>query len=141
MTYASRKTPIGTIVNRFCPDLKYFKDACKDFHLHPELSTQERRTADVAADFIEGLGYSVMRRIGGYGVVGVLGNGQGPTVLLRAEMDALLIEENIGLPYASKARMKDTDGIESPVSHIYGDDIHVACVIAAAKPLLDARQY
>ncbi|MCJ1237757.1 hypothetical protein MMC14_005744 [Varicellaria rhodocarpa] len=141
MTRASRQTPISNIVKNFCPEFKPFEDVYKDFHLHPELSTQEARTAKIAANHVESLGYRVRRHIGGYGFAGVLDNGHGPTVLLRAEMDAPPIEENTSLPYASKARMRDTDGIEKPVSHACGHDMHVTCLMAAAKLLFDARDH
>jgi hippurate hydrolase len=73
----------------------------QDLHRHPELSMQERRTAGIAADYLEKLGYAVSRGVGVTGVVGVLRNGDGPTVMLRADMDALPMDEDTGLPYAS----------------------------------------
>ncbi|MBA2207480.1 amidohydrolase, partial [Escherichia coli] len=76
----------------------------KDLHQHPELSMQEVRTAKIAADHIEALGYEVTRDVGITGVVGVLRNGDGPTVMLRADMDALPMAENTGLPYASTVK-------------------------------------
>ena len=82
----------------------------KDLHRHPELSMQERRTAGIAADYIEKLGYEVTRGVGVTGVVGLLRNGDGPTVMLRADMDALPMAENTGLPYASTVTATDADG-------------------------------
>ena len=73
----------------------------EDFHRHPELSMQEQRSAGICADWLERHGYAVTRNVGVTGVVGVLRNGEGPTVLLRADMDALPMEEHTGLPYAS----------------------------------------
>ena len=139
MTGTTHKRRQGDIVRRFSPKLGPYEDIYKDFHRHPELSTQESRTAKIAADHLEHEGYYVRRDIGGHGVAGVLDNGDGPSVLLRAEMDALPIEENTGLPYASKARMKDTDGLEKPVSHACGHDMHVTCLMAAAELLRNAR--
>src|SRR4051812_26861795 len=81
--------------------------AYKDIHAHPELSMQERRTAGIAAAWLRQQGYEVTEGIGGTGVVGLLRNGDGATVLLRADMDALPIEESTGLPYASKTSGTD----------------------------------
>ena len=135
----SDETHRSDIIRRFSPNLGPYEEIYKDIHRHPELSTQESRTAKIAADHLEQLGYSVRRAVGGHGVVGVIENGDGPAVLLRADMDALPIEEKTGLPYASKARMTDTDGIEKPVSHACGHDMHVTCLMAAAELLRDAR--
>jgi len=76
----------------------------QDLHQHPELSMQEQRTAGIAADHLQRLGYVVTRGVGGTGVVGLLRNGDGPTVMLRADMDALPMAEQTGLPYATGAR-------------------------------------
>ncbi|BBQ02148.1 peptidase (plasmid) [Burkholderia sp. SFA1] len=97
----------------------------KDLHQHPELSMQEVRTAGIAADYVEKLGYDVTRDVGGTGVVAVLRNGDGPTVMLRADMDALPMAEATGLPYASTVRAKDEEGIEVGVAHACGHDMHV----------------
>src|SRR5690349_7645023 len=78
-----------------------------DIHAHPELSMQETRTAGLAADRLRGAGYEVTTGIGKTGVVGLLRNGEGPVVMLRADMDGLPVEEATGLPYASKARARD----------------------------------
>src|SRR5689334_23636259 len=82
----------------------------KDIHAHPELSMQERRTASIAAAWLRQQGYEVTEGVGGTGVVGVLRNGDGATVLLRADMDALPIQESTGLPYASKENGTDRFG-------------------------------
>ncbi|RQS07304.1 M20 family metallopeptidase [Burkholderia sp. Bp8998] len=97
----------------------------KDLHEHPELSMQEVRTARIAADYLENVGYDVTRGVGVTGVVAVLRNGDGPTVMLRADMDALPMAEATGLPYASTARAKDEDGLEVGVAHSCGHDMHV----------------
>jgi metal-dependent amidase/aminoacylase/carboxypeptidase family protein len=78
---------------------------------------RERRTAQIAADALQSLGYEVAREVGVTGVVGVLKNGAGPTVMLRADMDALPMAENTGLAYASMARATDSDGMEVGVAH------------------------
>src|SRR6185312_17468197 len=86
----------------------------RDLHAHPELSGQEHRTASLAAARLEDTGFKVTTGVGGTGVVGVLSNGDGPAVMLRADMDALPILEATGVPYASTARATDPDGIEVP---------------------------
>ncbi|BAK76857.1 amidohydrolase [Pseudogulbenkiania sp. NH8B] len=111
----------------------------KDLHSHPELSMQEVRTAKIAADYLDAQGFEVTRGIGGTGVVGLLQNGDGPTVLLRADMDALPITEATGLPYASTAIAKDEDGVEVGVSHTCGHDLHVTWLMGAARLLSEHR--
>ena len=101
----------------------------KDVHSHPELSMQETRTAGLAADRLRAAGYEVTAEVGKTGVVGLLRNGEGPTVMLRADMDALPIEEATGLPYASKVNAKDREGKTMPVGHMCGHDMHVAWLI------------
>ena len=104
----------------------------KDFHQNPELSMQEVRTSKIVADEMEQLGYEVTRNIGVTGVVCVLKNGEGPTVMLRADMDALPMAENTGLPYASTVKARDADGIEVGVAHACGHDMHVTWMLGAA---------
>lgn len=107
------------------PDLARYESLYKHLHSHPELSLQESKTASTVASHLESLkaGYDVRKSIGGHGLVGVLRNGPGPIVLLRADMDALPILEQTGLHYASKVVMKDVaDGIEKPVMHACGHD-------------------
>jgi len=111
----------------------------KDVHSHPELSMEETRTAALAADRIRAAGYEVTSNIGKTGVVGLLRNGDGPTVMLRADMDALPIEEATGLPYASRATAKDRQGKTVPVSHMCGHDMHVTWLVGATKLLAEAR--
>src|SRR4051795_12708931 len=98
----------------------------RDVHEHPELSMQEHRTAAKAAERLEAAGYDVTRGVGGAGVVGLLRNGGGPTVMLRADMDALPVKEATGLPYASKVTATDAGDNEVPVMHACGHDMHVA---------------
>jgi hippurate hydrolase len=89
----------------------------RDIHANPELSMQERRTAGLTADGLRRAGYEVTEGVGGTGVVGLIKNGDGPTVMLRADMDALRIREATGLPYASTATATDADGLHTPVMH------------------------
>ncbi|MGH9644915.1 MAG: amidohydrolase, partial [Terriglobales bacterium] len=88
-----------------------------DIHEHPELSGHEKLTAAKLADRLRSLGYDVTEQVGGTGIVAILKNGSGPTVMLRTELDALPVEEKTGLPYASKVRSKDDAGREVPVMH------------------------
>jgi hippurate hydrolase len=111
----------------------------RDLHHNPELSHQERRTAQRVADQLRQAGYDVHEGIGGTGVVGVLANGDGPALLFRADMDALPVREATGLPYASTATATDPDGNDVPVMHACGHDVHVACLVGAAQLLADAR--
>lgn len=110
----------------------------KDLHEHPELSHQEERTARLVADRLRRDGCEVHEDVGGTGVVGVLDNGPGPTVLLRADMDALPVREATGLPYASQALALDADGTEVPVMHACGHDVHVASLLGAMSLLAGA---
>ncbi len=89
----------------------------KDIHSHPELSMEEKRTAGIAAGYLKKYNWEVTTGIGGTGVVGLLKNGDGPTVMLRADMDALPITEATGLPYVSTVKAKDEEGREVGVSH------------------------
>ncbi|MES2184927.1 MAG: M20 family metallopeptidase [Pseudomonadota bacterium] len=111
----------------------------KDLHQHPELSMQEVRTAKIVADAMRGLGYAVTCQVGVTGVVCVMENGAGPTVMLRADMDALPMAENTGLPYASTVTARDADGIEVGVAHSCGHDMHVTWMVGAARILSTHR--
>src|SRR5579884_997010 len=93
-----------------------------DLHEHPELSSHETQTAAKLADRLRSLGYEVTKHVGGTGIVAVMKNGDGPTVLLRTELDALPVPEKTGLPYASKVVAKDDAGKEVPVMHACGHD-------------------
>ena len=107
----------------------------RDLHAHPELSFAEHRTAALVAERLLALGYETATGVGGTGVVGVLRNGEGPTALLRADMDGLPVAERTGLPYASTATTTDADGAVVPVMHACGHDVHVTCLLGAAEVL------
>jgi hippurate hydrolase len=107
--------------------------AYKDIHSHPELSMQEHRTAGIAATHLKNNGYEVTSGVGGTGVVGLLRNGDGPTILLRADMDALPIREATGLPYASTVTGKNADGETVPVAHSCGHDMHVTWMMGISS--------
>jgi len=120
------------------PDLSQYESLYKHFHSHPELSLQESQTASSITSHLESLktGYELHTSIGGHGLAGVLKNGPGPTILLRADIDALPVLEQTELPYASKATMKDVaDDTEKPVMHACGHDMHITCLLAAAEQL------
>lgn len=114
-------------------------DAYRDLHQHPELAFQETRTAGIAAQWLTTLGYEVTTGVGVTGVVGILRNGPGPTVLLRADMDGLPVQEATELPYASSARGRTADGADVPVMHACGHDLHVTCLMGAARTLSEGR--
>ena len=104
----------------------------KDVHSHPELSMQENRTSAIAADHLRKEGFEVTTGVGKTGVVGLLRNGDGPTVMLRADMDALPVKEATGLPYASQVTATDSEGNTVPVMHACGHDMHVTWLTGAA---------
>ena len=106
-----------------------------DLHEHPELSFHETQTSAKMADGLRRLGFEVSTGIGGTGVVGVLKNGAGPTVLIRTDMDALPVPENTGLPYASKVTTKDDSGVTVPVMHACGHDLHMSSWMGTATLL------
>jgi hippurate hydrolase len=114
-------------------------DLYRDLHAHPELSFAEHRTAAAIAERARALGLDVTTGVGRTGVVAVLRNGTGPTVLLRADMDALPVQEATGLPYASRERGRDPDGIDVPVMHACGHDMHVTWLLGALDVLVRER--
>ncbi|MDN5843660.1 MAG: M20/M25/M40 family metallo-hydrolase, partial [Alcaligenaceae bacterium] len=128
--------PILQGLKKLLPDLEALY---KDVHEHPELSMQETRTAGLAADRLRTAGYEVTTGIGQTGVVGLLRNGDGPTVMLRADMDALPVQEATGVGYASKATASDPEGKTVPVMHACGHDMHVAWLAGAATLMAQAR--
>lgn len=104
-----------------------------DLHEHPELSGHETQTAAKLATGLRSAGYEVTEHVGGTGIVAVLKSGAGPTIMLRTELDALPVEENTGLPYASKVRTKDDAGRDVPVMHACGHDVHMASLLGTAE--------
>ncbi len=124
-------------LNGLLPDLE---SIYKDLHSHPELSMREERTARIAADCLRAAGYQVTTGVGKTGVVGLLRNGDGPTVMLRADMDALPVNEATGLPYASSITATDSDGNTVPVMHACGHDMHVTWLMGAATLFARTRE-
>ena len=110
-----------------------------DLHRTPELSGQEVKTAAKMAERLKRLGFAVTTGVGGHGVVGLFKNGNGPTIMLRADMDGLPILEKTGLEYASRAVGKGVDGLDVPVMHACGHDVHMTAFIGAATLLVGAK--
>src|SRR5579872_3549731 len=138
MSKAASKGSATVLANAgdLLPDLE---SVYKDIHAHPELSMQETRTAGIAADRLRAAGYEVTTGVGKTGVVGILRNGDGPKVMLRADMDALPVQEATGLPYASKVTANDSTGKTVPVMHACGHDMHVTWLIGAATLFAKCR--
>jgi hippurate hydrolase len=109
-------------------------------HQHPELSLQENQTSKRLATELKNSGFEVYENFGGTGVVGVLKNGKGPTLLVRADMDALPVKEETGLPYSSTVKMKDASGNEVPVMHACGHDIHISVLAGTAKTIAQLKE-
>jgi amidohydrolase len=110
-----------------------------DLHEHPELSGHETQTASKLASKLKNAGYDVSERVGNTGIVAVLKNGAGPTIMLRTELDALPVEENTGLPYASKVHAKDDAGRDVSVMHACGHDVHMASLLGTAEIMVRTR--
>ena len=110
-----------------------------DLHSHPELSGHEVQTAAKLAQRLRSAGYEVTEHVGGTGVVALLKNGTGPTIMLRTELDALPVEEKTGLPYASKVQTKDDAGHDVPVMHACGHDLHMAALLGTAEIMAHTR--
>jgi hippurate hydrolase len=143
MTAKGNQSPISSISNALA-DLHatsgWQETLYKQIHANPELSFQETKTAALAASKLKELGYEVLAGIGRTGVVGVLRNGEGQTVLARADMDGLPVKENTGLPYASTLTATDDAGETVSVAHACGHDAHVTCLLGAAELLTKARE-
>ncbi|HET9819360.1 MAG TPA: M20 family metallopeptidase [Rhodanobacteraceae bacterium] len=128
--------PLSENLRKLLPDLEKLYT---DIHAHPELSMQETRTAGLAAGRLRAAGFEVTAGVGKTGVVGLLRNGEGPTVMLRADMDALPVEEATGVPYASKVTATDPEGKSVPVMHACGHDMHVTWLVGATTLLAQTR--
>jgi amidohydrolase len=120
-------------------EFDFLKSLYLHLHQNPELSFKEEQTAARIAEELQALGFSVTRNFGGTGVVGTLVNGAGPTLLIRADMDALPVKEQTGLDYASTVIAQSIDGIEKPVMHACGHDIHMTVFVGTARQLADSR--
>jgi amidohydrolase len=136
-----------TLDERIERELPYLLSTYKTLHTNPELSTQEAKSSALVAARLRELGYTVTEHVGkydepgltGYGVVAMLKNGAGPTVLVRSDMDALPVQEATGLPYASTVRAKSPSGDDVPVMHACGHDIHMTTLLGTAKMLAELK--
>jgi hippurate hydrolase len=144
MTAESRDQPPGSSIADVLSGVRetsvWQEQIYKDIHSHPELSFQETRTAKLVASKLKDFGYEVFDAIGRTGVVGILRNGEGQSVLARADMDALPVRENTGLPYASTLTSVDDAGNTVGVAHACGHDAHVTCLLGAAELLAQGQQ-
>src|SRR5439155_11241951 len=137
---ASAQQSLDTLIDR---EIGSLVATYKTLHAAPELSHHEEKTSSFFANQLRALGYTVTERVGkyerpewsGYGVVAVLKNGAGPTVLLRTELDALPVDEKTGLPYASKVKTPNDAGQEVSVMHACGHDIHITNMLGTARML------
>ncbi|ETN46004.1 uncharacterized protein HMPREF1541_00187 [Cyphellophora europaea CBS 101466] len=145
-TTANEDSFFTDFISKHRPDLKPYEELYKHLHQHPELSTQEKETAATIASHLGKLSSShdnaldIRTDIGGHGLIAILSNGPGSTILLRADFDALPVQEKTGLPYASTATQVDKrDGLTKPVMHACGHDFHVTSLLACAETLLTSR--
>jgi len=133
-------TPLSELVTqRVSADYPALLAFYTDLHLHPELSLMEEKTSAKVAAALRAAGFEVTEKFGGYGVVGVLKNGPGPTLLIRTDLDALPVHEETGLPYASQVRVKDLSGREVPVMQACGHDVHMTVLTGTARLLAALR--
>lgn len=134
---------ISKILSTLKPDLAEYESVYKNLHQHPGLSLQEHLAAETAEKHLRGLeGFDVRTKIGGTGLIGIFNNGEGKTVLLRADTDALPVKELTGLPYASEVKEVDVqDKVEKPVMHACGHDMHITCMLAAATTLHASKEH
>jgi hippurate hydrolase len=139
MLSAERHNDPGDVLAHLSEQLPDLESIYKDLHSHPELSMHEERTARIAADRLRSVGFEVATGVGKMGVVGLLRNGPGPTIMLRADMDALPVKEATGLPYASSITATGSDGKTVPVMHACGHDMHVTWLIGASTVFARAR--
>ena len=137
MTQEFREMLDRAVTHRLPSTLELYRH----FHANPELSCQEAKTADRVAVELKRLGLAVHSGIGGHGVVAILENGPGPSLLIRADMDALPIREQTDLPYASHVTGIDPNGNEVPVMHACGHDLHTANLIGTAAVLADLKNH
>src|SRR3954469_1606648 len=127
---ADPKTAVKTFLNDEIPGLQ---SLYTEFHRNPELSLLEEKTGALVAAELRKAGFEVTEHVGSHGVVAVLRNGSGPTVLLRTDLDALPVKEQTGLPYASSQMQKNTTGEIVAVMHACGHDMHMSILIGTAR--------
>jgi len=139
--HAESPEPARTLVQaRLQGEYSALFDLYKQLHAAPELSLQEEKTAARFAKELRQAGFEITTGVGGHGVVGVLRNGTGPTVLVRTDMDALPVKEETGLPYASTVTFRDSQGRETPAMHACGHDMHMTCALGTARVLSSIKE-
>jgi amidohydrolase len=131
----SRKADMARINKSIDAESESLLALYKQIHAFPELAFQEEQTAARLAKELRKVGFEVTEKVGTTGIVGVLKNGKGPTIMIRADMDALPIIEDTKLPYASKMRTRDKDGLDVGVMHACGHDMNVTCLVGVARTL------
>ena len=129
------------VQQRLADDYDRLEALYKHLHANPELSLHEARTADRLARELKEIGFDVTEKVGGNGIVGVLKNGDGPTVMVRTGMDALPVIERTDLPYASKVRVRDKNGNEVGVMHACGHDMHARKFTSTSTSTATARRH
>ena len=129
------KNDADAVKQRIANEYSSLEKLYKHLHTHPELSLQEAASAARMAKELRAVGFDVTEKVGGYGVVGVFKNGDGPTILVRTDMDALPVTEQTHLPYASTVRTRDKHGNEVGVMHACGHDMHMTCWVGTARIL------
>jgi hippurate hydrolase len=132
---ALRKETVAAVQKKVADEMPSLVALYKHLHSHPEVSFREVQTAARLAKEMKEIGFDITEQVGKTGVVAVLKNGKGPTVLVRTDMDALPVTEATGLPYASKERIRDKDGNDVGVMHACGHDVHMTCWVGAARTL------
>ena len=130
-----------TVAARLAADYPALEALYRDLHAHPELSLMEEKSSAKVAAELRTAGFAVTEKVGGYGVVGVLQNGAGPTLLIRTDLDALPVAEETGLPYASKARVTNLAGQEVAVMQACGHDIHMTVFAGTARMLAALKDH
>ncbi len=131
---ADGSTP-AVVAQKLAADYPSLLALYSDLHAHPELSLMEEKTAAKLAAELRALGFEVTEKFGGHGIVGVLKNGPGPTLLVRADLDGLPLLEETGVPYASTTRVTDLTGKEVPTMHACGHDLHMTIFTGTARQL------
>ncbi len=139
--HAQESDRVESISQQISLRMDHYRSLYKQLHQHPELSFQEFATSDRMAEELGKLNFTITRNFGGNSVVGVFKNGNGPVVMLRTDMDALPIEEKTGLPYASRVRIKNEAGVEVPVMHACGHDIHMTVWVGTANTLVALKDH
>ena len=136
----TRAPAIAIIEKKIDTEIDSLLALYKQIHAHPELAFQEVQTSARLAKELRQLGFDVTERVGVTGIVGVFKNGDGPIILVRADMDALPIVELTGASYASKRRTRDQDGLDVGVMHACGHDMNVACLVGAARVMTSMKE-